>query len=344
MLTKNRYNLQDFSIEEITVTYNEIEVSIMNYGATVTSFKVPNKEGQLENIVLSYKNIEDYINNESFLNAIIGPTSGRIKDGKIIINGKLIELDQNFLGRHNLHGGKECYAYQIFQLEAKEYPDYTEVICSLSIKDQDSYFPGNKVIHISYIIEPNKMTIKFDAMSDQDTYLNLTSHLYFNLTGEKSDITNHYLMIDSNKIMDLDDDFIPYQIIDTKNISLEMATPVQIRNLLTEELISSKTKGIDHPFVLNKNQKIDASLYDPFTKRLLEIKTTYPVIVCYTHNYPLKKYFTNNTINIPYQGVCFETQYAPNSEVFESLENPLLKANERYHHETSYTFSIKKES
>jgi len=344
MLTKTTKQLNELSLEEITVTYNQIEISILNYGATVTSLKVPNDEGRLENIVLSYKNIEDYINNASFLNAIIGPNSGRIRNGKLIINNKEIQLDKNFLNKHQLHGGKECFAYQTFKLTANEYPTYTEVICSLFIKDEESLFPGNKTIEIVYMVEPNKLTIKFSGISDMDTFLNLTSHMYFNLSGEKSDITHQVMMIDADKMMALDEDFVPYKIVNTIDQSLAVHHPILIKDLFTEEILSSPTKGIDHPFILNKKQLYDASLYDPSTKRLLEIKTTYPSIVCYTHNYPENKLLTNHTKHIPHQGICFETQYAPNSQEFPTLEDPVLKANIMYRHETSYSFSIKKES
>lgn len=344
MISKKNLTVNHLSLEEYTVSMENIEVSILNYGATVTSLKVPNKQGTLEKVVLSYASLEDYIKNNSFLNAIIGPTSGRIKDGLIHINNEQIQLDQNFIDKHHLHGGKECFAFQLFDINIKEYDDHIDVICSLSINTEDSYYPGNKDITITYIVEPNQLKIKFEGSTDEDTLLNMTSHLYFNLSGEKSDILNHYLMIDADNLIDLNHEFVPTNIKNVKDVSLDVTNPMMLKNLLTKELVSSHIKGIDHPFILNKKKNYDASLYDPTSQRHLQIKTTYPIIVCYTHNYPEEKELTNNTTNIAHQGICFETQYTPNHEAFKDLAQPFLKASEKYEHQTTYTFSIKNES
>jgi len=344
MITRKNHFINHLNLEEIFVAMDNIEVSILNYGATITSLKIPNADGVLENVVLSYASVADYIQNKSYLNAIIGPTSGRIKDGLIHINNKQFQLDQNFLNKHNLHGGKDTFAFQLFDLTVEEYDDHIDVICTLNIDQKDSHYPGSKQITITYIIEANQLTIKFAGTSDEDTYLNMTSHLYFNLSGEHHDIKNHQLMIDADKFLDLDEEFVPHKIQDVKARSLDIRYPKTIKQILTKELQSSPTKGIDHPFVLNKKQPIVASLYDPLSKRHLAIKTTYPIIVCYTHNYPEQKQLTNNTINIPHQGICFETQFAPNPEGFKDLDQSLLKANNQYLQQTTFTFSIKNES
>ena len=341
MITKKQVQLNDKILEELTVKLDQIEVSILNYGATITSLKTPNKDGQLENILLRYKDINDYAHNASYLNAIIGPTSGRIKDGYIQINQQAIHLDQNFQDKHHLHGGKECFAFQLFDLSYEESKDLVKVHASLNIKSEDSLYPGNKTILITYEISPGKLSILFQGESEEDTYLNMTSHLYFNLSGGKESILSQEVMIQADKVIEVDKEFLPSLIQPVEDMNLDMRKPVVIRELLTEKLRNSHIKGIDHPFILRKTDTIDASLYDPKSGRCMQITTSYPVIVCYTHNYPEDKLLTNQTRNEPYQGICFEAQYTPNPEVFPTLDQPLLKKGKFYQERTSFHFSIK---
>jgi len=341
MITKKHLLLKDKILEELTVKLDQIEVSILNYGATITSLKTPNKDGQLENIVLRYQDINDYAQNASYLNAIIGPTSGRIKDGYIQINQQAIQLDQNFQDKHHLHGGKECFAFQLFDLSYEEAKDLVKVHASLRVKSEDSLYPGNKTITITYEISPGKLSILFQGESEEDTYLNMTSHLYFNLSGGKESILSHEVMIQADKVIEVDKEFLPSLIQPVEDMNLDMRKPVVINDLLTEKLRNSHIKGIDHPFILRKTDTIDASLYDPKSGRCMQITTSYPVIVCYTHNYPEDKLLTNQTRNEPYQGICFEAQYTPNPEVFPNLEQPLLKKDKLYQERTSFHFSIK---
>lgn len=341
MITRKQVQLKDKTLEELTVKLDQIELSILNYGATITSLKTPNKDGQLENIVLSYQDIKDYEHNASYLNAIIGPTSGRIKDGRIQINHQSIQLDQNFQDKHHLHGGKECFAFQMFDLSYEETKDLVKVHASLKIDSEDSFYPGNKTISITYEISPGKLSILFQGESDQDTYLNMTSHLYFNLSGGKESILAEEVMIQADKVIDLDKEFLPSSIQPVEEMNLDMRKPVVISDLLTDNLTHSHIKGIDHPFILDKTDTIDASLYDKKSGRFMQVTTSYPVIVCYSHNYPEDKLLTNHTRNEPHQGICFEAQYTPNPEVFPTLDQPLLKKGQLYQERTTFHFSIK---
>ena len=344
MITKRTFTIAGKTIEEIHASLDQIDIRVLNLGAVITSLRVPNKEGRLENILLSFQDPVHYLDNGSYLNGIIGPTSGRIKDGYITIHDQDHQLDQNFLNKHHLHGGKECFAFQFFDLEAHEEKDKIRIHARLSSFESDSLYPGNKEIQITYQIEANKFTIFYKGSSDQDTVLNMTSHLYFNLSGEQTDILNHQLMIDADKAMDLNQEFLPNQIKSVDDLSLNVTSPTYIKDLLTNALRSSHIKGIDHPFILNKRQAFDASLFDPSSGRLMQVKTSYPMLVCYTHNYPEDILLTNQTKNQAHQGICFETQFTPNPLAFQDLQQPLLLKGHLYQEKTEYYFSIKKES
>ena len=174
----------------IEVKQENIEITFMDYGAAILSILVPDKNGLFETVLMGYEDLESYIENPIYLNAIIGPTSGRIKDATFNINGKEYVLDKNHLNMANLHGGSETFAYKVFDYHIVDNLDSTKVIFTLYKKQEESKYPGNQKIEIIYTIEDGKLYIEFNADTDEDTLLNLTNHAYFNLSGNDANSEN----------------------------------------------------------------------------------------------------------------------------------------------------------
>ncbi len=330
---KKTTNNHEFNI--IEVKQQNIEVSFMDYGATILSILVPDKDGLLETVLMGYENLGSYIENPIYLNAIIGPTSGRIKDATFDLNGKKYNLDKNHLNMANLHSGSESFAFKVFNYHIVDSENSTKVLFTLHKKEKDSCYPGNQVIKIVYTVENGKLYIEFNATTDKDTLLNMTNHAYFNLSGNlKSNILNHELYLNSSNIIQLDKYAIPYKVQKILNSNLDFKKSRKIN--------SKGFEGIDHPFLIDEvDFKIPCAIVkDNKSKRMIEVFTTYECFVCYTHEYPGKSKLLFGKEHNKNMGICLETQHSPNGINISGLEDSILKKEEKYNYKTLYKFSV----
>ncbi|MBN2604291.1 MAG: galactose mutarotase [Bacilli bacterium] len=333
----------DKEVSIITVKREKIHFSCMNYGATVLSIMVPDGNGKLENVVMNYQNIKSYDHNDMYLNAIIGPTSGRIKDGEFNIGDTTYFLDKNFIHAHNIHGGNESFAFKTFDFHLKESKSETTIIFTLFKDGSSSKYPGNQNIKISYIITDTSVAIDFYGTTNQDTLLNMTSHLYFNLSGNlKRDVLDHTMYVNASRYLELDGEFIPTKFMLTENTFLDFRTPTIIKENMTPDVRKLPTKGIDHPFILDSVDEsiMQVKLSDKESKRSMKVYTSYPAIVIYTHNFPDEHKLEQNKIQKPHMGICFETQFEPNGIHVDGANKAILLKDEIYHQKTIFEFSV----
>ena len=169
MYLVSKHKLKDKEFTFIEVKQKDIRVTFMDYGATIMSIYVPDASGDMETVVMAYDSLDSYIENDMYLNAIIGPTSGRIQDAKFSINDKTYHLDKNFLGSENLHGGKECFAFKFFNYEVIDEGNETKLIFTINKKEKESRYPGNQRIKIIYTVREGELQIEFVGETDKDT-------------------------------------------------------------------------------------------------------------------------------------------------------------------------------
>lgn len=327
--------IDDQSLTLIEVRQKNIRVSFMDYGATIMNIFVPDKYGKYETVVMGFDSLSSYFENTLYLNSIIGPTSGRIGSATFSINNQEYNLDKNYLGKVNLHGGSETFAYKIFEYKVIDSDNSTKVVFRLSKKQTESKYPGNQEIEIIYTVTENNLLIVFNVETDQDTLVNLTNHAYFNLSGNlKSKILNHELYLNCSNIIQLDKYDVPCEIeniIDTK-LDYKQSRKVQSKDFT----------GIDYPFLIDVVDFLMpcAILKDPLSKRKLEVFTTYECLVCYTHEYPNDSKLLFGMNQEKNQGICFEAQHSPNGINVKGLDDSILRKGETYHHKTLFKFSI----
>ncbi len=166
----------------------------------------------------------------------------------------------------------------------------------------------------------------------------MTNHSYFNLSGNlKTNILNHELRINSSEALLLDDNQVPYKVIDTTNTNLDYRK----RKVIKEEPF----KDIDDPLLLDE-VSFDipqVELVNPINKRKLEVFTTYPCIVCYSHNYPDFKELLFDAKHEKHMGICFEAQNPPNGINTDGMEDSILRKDETYYHKILYKFSVEED-
>ena len=168
-------------MEEIKIYTLEnkfLKVELLNLGAIIKKIELRDKNGDMKNIVLGYEDIEKYRENPAYFGAVIGRTAGRIKDGILKLDGTEYQLDKNNNG-NTLHGGKNSISHRFWNVE-----NIKDGLCfSIKSTNLDNGYPANVEIKVSYILNNNELLIKYFATADRLTYLNLTNHSYFNLSG-----------------------------------------------------------------------------------------------------------------------------------------------------------------
>ena len=348
----SQQGLGSIAEEEIFLLKNSngIEVMIANYGAIITSVKIPDRNGVFENIVLGFDNMadyrtENYLKENPYLGAIVGRNANVIRDGKFFIDGVEYLLNKNF-GIHNLHGGVKGFDKVFWNSTCYEPDEDTVLKLSYTSKDGEEGFPGNVEVSVVYMLtDANELLIRYQASADKKTIINLTQHSYFNLKGEgKGDILDHELTIHASSFVEFDKDLVPTGKIKTvKNTALDFSEPKLIGHHIHEDDDQLKYgEGYDVTYVVNDSNGMDAllaaSVYHQQSGRLMEVFTTLPGIHLYTGNSlneKIKKGYS------PRSGFCLESQYFPDAPNNPHFPSTVFDAGETYDHTTIFKFSVK---
>lgn len=320
---------------------NGFEVEILNLGGIITKIITPDKDGNLENIVTGYKNKESYYTNPSYFGAIVGRTSGRICEGKVVIEGKEYNLNKNY-GLHQGHGGNIGASSKIWNVQAIEENDYMELKLSATCEDNEENYPGNLHMEVSFKIYEN-YTIEetYKGKSDKTTLVNMTNHSYFNLSGNlKRPVTEQYMKLDSSQLIEIDETCVPTgEILDVSN------TPFDFRDLkcIGDDIDSNHEQikigcGYDHPFLLDDNKNI--YMEDKISKRNMTISTNQKAVVIYSMNFTDDEILYNDKKEQRRYGICFETQAPPIGRNMCFIEDSLIEKNVEYLQKTVYKFGI----
>ena len=328
------------------VNGNGMKVSFTNFGANIVSIIVPDAKGNLADVNLGFENLAGYEENPPGFGSFIGRHGNRIADAKFELNGKVYELDKND-GKNNLHGGFVGYNKFIYDAEVYEDDDIASIEFSRLSPHMEQGFPGNLDVSVTYsLTEANELVIEYMAVSDRDTILNLTNHAYFNLGGHDSgSILDHKVWIKANQFTPTTPDLIP-----TGEIREVTNTPMDFRTLkrIGQDIDSDYEPlvfagGYDHNYVLdNSGTQVEkvAELVEYKSGRKMEIFTDLPGMQLYAGNMlgPVNN-SKNGAVYEKRYGVCFETQFFPNSCNIKSFPSCMLKAGKEFDSVTIYKFS-----
>lgn len=323
---------------------NGFEVEVLNLGGVINKIITPDENNNLENIVVGYQDINDYIENPHYYGAIIGRTGGRICDGKIVIEGKEYKLNKNYK-IHQGHGGDKGFNKKIWDVSVEEADTYVLLKLNTISKDKEENYPGNLFVTVTYkIYEDFKLEIVYSAKSDKTTLVNMTNHSYFNLSGNiKRPVTDFNLKLDCDSFLELDETSVPTgKILNVKdNIPFDFTTIKSIGKDIDASNQQIKFgKGYDHVFLLKDDKKIYVE--DPISKRNMTVQTDQDSVVIYTMNSQQKKNTYMGTLPPIRHGICFETQAPPIGRNMCFIDKSLLKEDELYIQKTTYTFGLMK--
>ena len=257
--------------------------------------------------------------------------ANRIHQASFSIEGTTYLLEKND-GENTNHGGLSGFHKKIWQWKRTD----SGIRFLLHSPDMEGGYPGNVQAEVEYqFTETNELTISYHGTTDRPTYLNLTNHAYFNLSGDKRKITEHELMIPAARILETTSQFIPTgQAQDVKDSPFDFSTSRSIgAHLYDDNEQLHWNKGYNHCYIL-KEESSDtlltaAVLSDPFSGRRLTVRTDLPGVLLYTAGY---------LAPTPDIGVCLETQYFPDTPSHPHFPSCLLMPGEEYRHRTIYTF------
>ena len=293
-------------MEEIKIYTLEnefLKVELLNLGAIIKKIELKDKNGNIKNVVLGYEDIEKYRENPAYLGAIIGRTAGRIKDSILKLDGTEYQLDKNNNG-NTLHGGKNSISHRFWNVQNIE----NGLCFSIKSSNLDNGYPANVEIKVSYILNDNELLIKYFATTDNLTYLNLTNHSYFNLSGNPDNIIyEDILKIDSDYLIGINENSIPYETINLDNNIFNFREAKKLEEFFKadDKQKTIANNGIDHPYIFNeKIGKLEIKNIKSGIK--MSIETNNPAVVIYTANYLQDIGFKKHS------AICFETQEVPN--------------------------------
>ncbi|MGN1014176.1 MAG: aldose epimerase family protein [Butyricicoccus sp.] len=317
-------------------------VKVLDWGCTVQSIVVPDKDGNPVDVALGYDTIADYEAGTCFFGSFVGRYANRIGGSKFPLNGKDVQLTPNE-GPNHLHG---VYTDSVFESEMQ---GDTLVLRRVSPDGEEGY-PGRLDVMVRYALtEDNSLLMEYTATTDADTVVNLTNHTYFNLNGHDSgSAAEHLLQINADRITAVDAQSIP-----TGELLAVEGTPFDFRtakpigrdlDLSVEQL--KLTNGYDHNYILNTDTLAQAYAVakGDQTGIVMTCYTTQPAVQFYNANFVQDDGASGRgkggATYTQRSSFCLETQHYPDSPNHPEFPSTILHPGERYHQVSQYKFSI----
>jgi aldose 1-epimerase len=326
---------------------NGVEARIINYGGIVLSLKVPDKNGQMGDVVLGYDTLAEYEKETPYFGCLVGRYGNRIAKGKFTLNSETYTLAVNN-GPNALHGGLKGFDKVVWDAKPLSSPKGPALELSYVSKDGEEGYPGTLTVKAVYTLtDENALQLDYTATTDKDTVVNLTQHSYFNLAG-KGDILGHVVYLNADKFTPVDSTLIPTgELRPVEGTPFDFRTPTAIGERVNANDEQIKFGGgYDHNWVINKPMgKLDlqARVTEPTTGRVLEVISTEPGLQFYCGNFLNGKLTGKGGWVYQHRnGFCMEPQHFPDSPNQPGFPSVVLKPGQVYQNTIIYKFSVQK--
>ncbi len=337
-IEKKRFGeFQGKEVEAYTLTNKGgASLTVLTYGGIMNKLLVPDREGKLSDVVCGFDTVEDYYSDRgSYSGAIVGRYGNRISGGGFTLNGKFYKIENNEGGKCHLHGGNTGLSRRVYNAEAIPGEGSDKLVLSTFSPDGEDGYPGNLHVRVTYTFDDeNAVTIHYEAISDLDTILNLTSHTYYNLNGyDGGSVMEQELFLDSDKYDAVNDLMLPFGPpvpVDGTPFDFRVRKPISV--------------PFDHSFVLNgesgKLRRVGQA-YDPKSGRTMTLFTDLPAVQLYTA--VGMNGSTNFKGGVPQRKLhafCLETQFAPDTPNRPDMPSCFLPAYKTYDSTTKFVFGV----
>ena len=325
---------------------NGVEVRAITFGGIITSIRIPDRTGKLDDVALGFNELEPYLRNAPYFGAIVGRYANRIAKGRFVLDGRTYSLAVNNRPNH-LHGGIKGFDKVVWKAEPFELANAVGLVFTHVSPDGDEGYPGTLTMKVTYTLNNgNELAFEYEATSDKATPVNLTQHTYVNLAGEgNGDILGHVLTIHASRMTPVGPDLIPTGVAAVAGTPFDFRTPTSIgARILAADPQLENGNGYDHNFVLDRTRdwlQPAARVEEPNSGRVLEISTTEPGMQLYTGNF-LDGSLTGKS-GRPYgrrTGVALETQHYPDSPNHPEFPSTILRPGDAYRSMTVFAFKV----
>jgi len=331
---------------EYVLSRGSVRVGILDLGATVSFLEMPDRMGRVKNVVAGFRHREWYWQNEYYFGCIVGRYANRIGEGRLRLDGRVVQLSVNNDGNH-LHGGFEGLHRKLWRLQSRiERGDASGVVLEYMSPDGEEGYPGNLRIQVSYLLDgAGRLHMDYTAVSDAATPVNLTNHSYFNLSGfENPVVDDHLLRIFASRYTEKNGANLPTgRLLPVKGTPLDF---MALRSIGDRFGQLSQDQGYDHNYVLDGSSagtlNVAAELYDPDSGRQLRILTDRPGMQVYTANW-----WDGSVVGsqgVPYVrhgAIALETQAFPDSPNQAGFPDTILRPGEVYKTTTIFQMNTK---
>lgn len=319
-----------------TIENEKLTARITDFGATLVQLWVPDKTGHREDVVLGYEEAMGYVTNDCYFGATVGRNCNRIKSGRFLLNGQVIQLDTHDNG-NSLHSMPNGFNHRLWKLEDHQ---ADQITFSLHSPHGDQGFPGNADVSVTYALVDMAVVITFRGICDQDTVFNLTNHSAFNMAGQQN------TGLAMKQILTLPGEiFTPADaasITTGEERSVE-GTPMDFRfgKPIGQDIDADYEPlhfqfGYDHNFAVKDG--VAAILQDPVSGRRMRVTTDCPGVHFYSGNYMDNFLGKNGAVYVKRAGLCLETQFYPDAVNKPHWIQPVVKANTPYFSQTKFIF------
>lgn len=328
----------DPAVQEFTLTNSSgMEVKILNFGAMITSVKVPDRDGRLDAVTLYREDPAEYLTKRGVLGTVIGRFANRIAGARFVLDGKEYHLAANSQGNH-IHGGPTGFQSQVWNAETIEkQTDSVAVRLSLVSPDGHEGYPGTLRTEVIYrLTDANELWMEYTALTDKPTHVNLTNHAYWNLKGE-GDVLGHRLTLYADRYLPADDKKIPLgPLAPVAKTCMDFTEPSTIGSRIEQV----EGENYDHCYALLKGPghglTLAARVEEPTTGRVMDVFTTQPGLQLYTARG--MDFSRGGRVFGTYPALCLETQHFPNSPNESEFPTTVLRPGETFREVTMHRF------
>ena len=329
-------------VEVLTLENGVVRCEVLTLGAAVRTLEVPDRAGKPVDVVLGYDALEDYLNYDGYLGAVVGRYANRIAKGRFSLNGQQYVLAANSGGNH-LHGGRVGFSHRVWQVEKLE---RGRAALTLFSPDGEENYPGDLRVRVTYRLDGRALEIGYEAVSSGDTLCNLTNHSYFNLSGQASGpVLDQEIRIFAQSYTPVDETGIPLgEIAPVDGTPMDLRQATRIGAQIGEDFWQLRQAGgYDHNYVLDGppgTLRRCAWARSPATGIEMEMESTMPGLQFYTANYIERgRPGKGAAVYGPRCGFCLEAQFFPDSPNEPRFPSCVLRAGEPFAHLTRYCFS-----
>jgi aldose 1-epimerase len=323
-----------------------MQVQALTFGGIITSIRVPDRQGTLDDVVLGFKELGPYLKNPAYFGSIIGRYANRIAGARFTLEGRTYTLAVNNPPNH-LHGGNRGFDKVVWKAESFKRAGAVGLVFRHTSPDGDEGYPGTLSMTVTYTLsDSHELAFDYEARTDKATPVNLTQHSYFNLAGDgRGTILDHRLTIRANQMTPVNQGLIPTGIAAVAGTPFDFRSATAIGARLGDKHQQlAYGNGYDHNYVLDRSGPgltFAARAEDPGSGRVLEVSTTEPGMQLYTGNF-LDGTLTGKS-GRPYgrrTGFALETQHYPDSPNRPEFPSTILKPGEVYRSKTVYAFKV----